>query len=171
MSSYIKLIIFIVVLLSISIAIVSMDSSMENINKSMTNISDSIVQGDKDYNESVKLLNERSFYEANQKAESARDNFNETLEKLLSIRYKYDEDLNDVHEKYFDTLINELQVKLKAVDELNQSIYYLENYYNYTGSTHGTEANDLMGNAVVYQNQRDNIVKENPKLFEKQMGF
>ena len=171
MSSYIKLIIFIVVLLSISIAIVSMDSSMENINKSMTNISDSIVQGDKDYNESVKLLNERSFYEANQKAESARNNFNDTLEKLLSIRYKYDEDLNDVHEKYFDTLINELQVKLKAVDELNQSIYYLENYYNYTGSTHGTEANDLMGNAVVYQNQRDNIVKENPKLFEKQKGF
>lgn len=171
MSSYIKLIIFIVVLVSISIAIVSMDSSMESINKSMTNISDSIVQGDEDYNESVILLNERSFYEANQKAESARDNFNDSLEKLLTIRYKYEEDLNDVHEKYFDTLINELQVKLKAVDELNQSIYYLEDYYNYTGSTHGTEANDLMDNAVIYQNQRNNIVKENPKLFEKQRGF
>ncbi|WP_405293725.1 hypothetical protein [Methanobrevibacter sp.] len=171
MSSYIKLIIFIVVLLAVSIAIVSMDSSMENINKSMTNISDSIVQGDEDYNESVKLLNERSFYEANQKAQSARDNFNESLEKLLKIRYKYEDDLNNVHEDYFDALINELEIKLKAVDELNQSIYYLENYYNYTGSTHGTEANDLMANAVQFQNERNSIVKENPKLFEKQKGF
>ena len=162
---YIKLIIFIVVLLSISAAVVLMDSSMENINKSMPEISEGISKGDIDYNDSVEFLNDRNFYEASQKAQSANKNYNESLEQLLKIRYKYDEDLNKIHKEYLDTTINELELKVKAIEELNQSIYYLENYYNYTGSTHGMEANDLMSDAVKYQNERNEIVQDNPKLF------
>ena len=165
MSSYIKLIIFIVVLLLISVAIVFIDSSVENMNHSMPAISDGIVEGDKDYNESVELLNERSFDEASQKAVSAGDNYNESLKKLKEIRDKYDKDLNEVHKDYIDTTISELNLKLNAVDELNEAIYYLRMYYNYTGSTHGTEANDIMQDAVKYQNERNEIVLENPKLF------
>ena len=165
MSSYIKLIIFIVVLLSVSAAIVLTDSSVENINESMPDISDSIVQGDEDYNKSVELLNQRSFDESNQKAISAEKNFNESLEQLSDIRQKYDDDLHGVHKEYIDTAIDELELKIKAVGELKEAIYYLRNYYNYTGSNHGTEANDLMVEAVKYQNERNNIVLENPKLF------
>ena len=58
MSSYIKLIIFILVLLSISGAILFIDSSMDNINKTMPDISNSIVDGDNDYNEAVKVRKE-----------------------------------------------------------------------------------------------------------------
>ena len=165
MSSYIKLIIFIVVLLLISAAIVFIDSSMDNINESMPSISDSIVQGDEDYNESVELLNSRNFDQASDKAKSAGDNYNDSLERLEGIRDKFDKDLNEVHKDYIDTTIKELQFKLKAVDELKESIYYLENYYNYTGSTHGTEANELMYDAVKYQDERNGIVSENPELF------
>ena len=114
MFSYIKLIIFIVVLLSISATVVLIDSSMDNINNSMPSISDSIVQGDKDYNESVKLLNQRSFIEANEKAESAGNNYNNSLKKLSEIRDKYNKDLHDVHKNYIDTTINELELKLKG---------------------------------------------------------
>jgi hypothetical protein len=159
------LIIFIVVLLAISVSVVLLDSSMDNINKSMPSISDNIVQGDVDYNESVELLNQRSFYEANQKAISAGDNYNDSLKKLSKIRDKYDDDLNEVHKEYIDTTINELELKLKAVDELKEAIYYLEMYYNYTGSTHGTQANDLMSDAVKYQNERNGIVQDNLELF------
>ena len=130
MSSYIKLIIFIVVLLLISVAIVFIDSSVVNINHSMPAISDGIVQGDKDYNESVELLNERSFDEANQKAISAGDNYNNSLKKLEKIRDKYNKDLHEVHKDYIDTTIDELNLKLKAVDELKEAIYYLRMYYN-----------------------------------------
>lgn len=165
MSSYIKLIIFIVVLLLISAAIVFIDSSMDNINESMPSISDSIVHGDEDYNESVELLNSRNFDQASDKAKSAGDNYNDSLERLEGIRDKFDKDLNEVHKDYLDTTIKELQFKLKAVDELKESIYYLENYYNYTGSTHGTEANELMYDAVKYQDERNSIVSENPELF------
>lgn len=165
MSSYIKLIIFIVVLLIISASVVFIDSSMDNINRSMPSISDSIVQGDKDYNESVELLNSRYFNDANDKAVSAGDNYNNSLKNLKDIKDKFGKDLNDVHKEYIDTTINELELKLKAVDELKESIYYLQNYYNYTGSTHGTQANELMYDAVEYQNQRNGIVQENPDLF------
>ena len=165
MSSYIKLIIFIVVLLIISASVVFIDSSMDNINRSMPSISDSIVQGDKDYNESVELLNSRYFNDANDKAISAGDNYNNSLKKLNDIKDKFNKDLNEVHKDYIDAAINELELKLKAVDELKESIYYLQNYYNYTGSTHGTQANELMYDAVEYQNQRNGIVQENPDLF------
>ena len=165
MSSYIKLIIFIVVLLIISASIVFIDSSMDNINQSMPSISEGIVQGDKDYNESVELLNSRYFNDANDKAVSAGDNYNNSLKKLKDIKDKFGKDLNEVHKDYIDTTINELELKLKAVDELKESIYYLQNYYNYTGSTHGTQANELMYDAVEYQNQRNGIVQENPDLF------
>ena len=141
---YIKLIIFVVVLLLISAAVVFIESSLDNINESMPAISDGIVQGDKDYNESVELLNSRDFEQSREKAISAGDNYNNSLQKLEGIREKYDKDLNEVHKDYIDTTINELKLKLKAVDELKEAIYYLEIYYNYTGSTHGTEANDLM---------------------------
>ena len=165
MSSYIKLIIFIVVLLTISASIVFIDSSMDNINQSMPSISEGIVQGDKDYNESVELLNSRYFNDANDKAISAGDNYNNSLKKLNDIKDKFNKDLNEVHKDYIDAAINELELKLKAVDELKESIYYLQNYYNYTGSTHGTQANELMYDAVEYQNQRNGIVQENPDLF------
>lgn len=165
MSSYIKLIIFIVVLLLISVTVVYIDSSMDNINHSMPEISDGIVQGDKDYNESVELLNSQNYDEAENKADSAGDNYNNSLHKLEDLKEKYEKDLNEVHKNYIDTSINELEVKLKAVDELKESIHYLGMYYNYTGSSHGTEANDLMSNAVNYQNKRVNIVQENPELF------
>ena len=165
MSSYIKLIIFIVVLLIISASVVFIDSSMDNINRSMPSISDSIVQGDKDYNESVELLNSRYFNDANDKAVSAGDNYNNSLKNLKDIKDKFGKDLNDVHKEYIDTTINELELKLKAVDELKESIYYLQNYYNYTGSTHGTQANELMHDALQYQNQRNGMVQDNPDLF------
>lgn len=131
----------------------------------MPQISDSIHQGDVDYNESVELLNERSFDEARQKAQSAGDNYNDSLKKLSEIKQKYNKDLHDVHKDYIDTTMKELEYKLKAVDELKESIYYLEMYYNYTGSTHGTEANDLMADAVRIQNERNEIISEYPKLF------
>lgn len=165
MSSYIKLIIFIVVLLIISASIVFIDSSMDNINQSMPSISEGIVQGDKDYNESVELLNSRYFNDANDKAISAGDNYNNSLKKLNDIKDKFNKDLNEVHKDYIDAAINELELKLRAVDELKESIYYLQNYYNFTGSTHGTQANELMYDAVEYQNQRNGIVQENPDLF------
>ena len=104
-SSYIKLIIFILALLIISAAVVLIDSSVDNINKTMPEISDSIVNGDKEYNEAVTLVNEKSFYEGMGKVESAGKNYNDSLEKIQSIKNRFSKDLNEVQNKYFDTII------------------------------------------------------------------
>ncbi len=165
MSSYIKLIIFIVVLLLISVAVVYMDSSIDNVNESMPKISDRIVQGDKDYNESVELLNTKYFEQSREKAISSGDNYNDSLHSLQSIKDKYYKDLNQVHRDYIDTTINELELKLKAVDSLKDAIYYLEMYENYTGSSCGSDANEIMYDALNYQNERNEIVQNNSKLF------
>ena len=165
MSSYVKLIIFVVVLLIISAGVVLIQSSMDNINESMPAISDGIVQGDRDYNESVRLLNNRDFVLSREMADSAEENYNGSLEKLESIRDKYGKDLNDVHKDYIDATINELKLKLKAVNELKEAIYYLESYYNYTGSNYGMQANDYMQDSLKYQNERNQIFQENPELF------
>ena len=165
MSSYIKLIIFIVVLLIISASIVFIDSSMDNINQSMPSISEGIVQGDKDYNESVELLNTRYFDQSREKAKSAEDNYNDSLHTLQNIKDKYNKDLNEVHRDYIDTTINELELKLQAVDNLKEAIDYLESYDNYTGSAYGSDANEIMYDAVNYQNERNEIVQNNTELF------
>ena len=165
MSSYVKLIIFVVVLLVISAGVVFIQSSMDNINESMPAISDGIVQGDRDYNESVRLLNNRDFVLSREMADSAEKNYNGSLEKLESIRDKYSKDLNDVHKDYIDATINELKLKLKAVNELKEAIYYLESYYNYTGSNYGIQANEYMQDSLKYQNERNEIFRENPELF------
>ena len=167
MSSYSKLIIFIVFLVIISAAIVLIDSSVDSINKSMPGISDSIVKGDADYNEAVQLVNDRSFDESLNKAISAGDNYNDSLKKLQNIKSEFSQDINDVQNEYIDTVIKELELKIQAVDKLKESIECFRVYSNYTGTNYASEANDLIYEATKYQNQRDTIVNDNPNLFKK----
>lgn len=166
MSSYSKLIIFVAVLLIISAAVVLIDSSVDSINKTMPDISDSIVNGDNDYNEAVILVNSRSFDESRNKAISAGNNYNDSLDKLKDIKNNFSSDVNEVQDEYIDTVIRELELKLQAVDKLKESIDCFEVNSNYTGTNYASEANDLIYEATKYQDQRDTLVKENPKLFK-----
>ena len=166
MSSYSKLIIFVAVLLIISVAVVLIDSSVDSINKTMPDICDSIVNGDNDYNEAVILVNSRSFDESRNKAISAGNNYNDSLDKLNDIKNNFSSDVNDIQDEYIDTVIRELELKLQAVDKLKESIDCFEVNSNYTGTNYASEANDLIYEATKYQDQRDTLVKENPKLFK-----
>ena len=166
MSGYSKLIIFIVVLIFISAAIVLIDNSVEGMNKSMPEISDSIVSGDSDYNDAVDLVNERRFSESMAKAESAGNSYNNSLNQLKDIKSNYSSDINDVQNKYIDTVIDELELKIRAVDKLKESIECFKVNSNYTGTNYASEANDLIYEASNYQNERDAIVRDNPKLFK-----
>ncbi len=171
MSSYIKLIIFVVVLLLISTAILFVDSSTDNMNKSMHEISDGIVKGDSDYNEAVELTNSKYFYDSMEKAESAGDNYNRSLSKLLEIQSDFSADVNSVHQNYINTVIQEVQFKLQAVDLLKEAIECFEIESNYTGTNYGYEANDMMNQAKEYQNQRDLIVSNNSDLFKQKFSI
>ena len=148
-------------------AVLFIDSSTDNINKFMPEISDGIVQGDTDYNEAVELVNNKNFQESMQKAESAGKNYNRSLLKLHEIQSNFSADVNNIHQEYISTAINEVEFKLKAVDSLKEAIECFEIYSNYTGSNYGFEANDAMDQALEYQHQRDSIVSDNPNLFKQ----
>ena len=165
MSKYSKLIVFILVLVLISAAIVLIDSSVDNINKSMPEISDAIVKADSDYNEAVDLVNNKDFEESMNKAVSAEENYNSSLDKLLDVQDKYSADVNEVQKEYISTVIQELELKILAGGKLQESIECFEVYSNYTGTNYASEANDLIYEATQYQNQRDAIVSDNPNLF------
>ena len=166
MSSYSKLIIFIVVLLAISAAVLFIDSSTDNMNTAMPDISGSIVDGDREYNEAVELVNNKNFYQSMEKAESAGDNYNKSLVKLHEVQSNFSSDIHGVHKDYINTVIKEVELKLEAVDLLKEAIECFEVNSNYTGSNYGFEANDAMDQAVEYQNQRNSIVEDNSKLFK-----
>lgn len=171
MSSYSKLIIFIVVLAIISASIVFIDSSTDNMNKSMKDISDGIVYGDKDYNEAVELVNNKNYQGSMEKANSAGNNYNKSLSKLREIKNNFSADVNPVHQEYINTVINEVELKLKAVDLLKQAIDCFKVNSNYTGTNYGSQANDIMNQAKEYQNQRDAIVSNNSNLFKQQFSI
>ncbi|WP_432645623.1 hypothetical protein [Methanobrevibacter sp.] len=168
MSSYSKLIIFILVLLFISAAIIFIDSSMDNINKTMPDISDSVVNGNKEYNEAVQLVNDKSFDEAKSKAISAGDNYNSSLNQLNDIRNNFSSDITNVQKEYIDTVIKELELKINAVNNLKEAIGCFELNSNYTGTTYASQANDLIYEASEYQYERDSIVENNSDLFKQQ---
>ena len=167
MSNYTKVIIFILILVLISAAIVFLDSSVDNMNKVMPDISDGIVNGDKDYNEAVELVNDKNYNGSMNKALSAEDNYNASLKSLNLLKDNFTSDVSDVHKEYINATIQELELKLKAVDYLKESIGYFEINSNYTGTSYASQANDFIYESLEYQNQRDSLVSENPDLFKQ----
>ena len=144
MSSYIKLIIFILVLLLISAAILFIDSSVDNMNELMPVISENIVNGDKDYNDAVNLVNDKNYAEAMKKATSAGNNYNSSLSKLNILKDKFTPDVNLVHKQYINNTI-----------------------MNYTGTNYGYEANTYMDQSLEYRDARDSLVTQNPNMFKQ----
>lgn len=133
----------------------------------MPEISDGIVNGDKDYNDAVDLVNNKSYTDSMNKAISAGNNYNNSLNKLHILKNNFTSDINQVHKDYINDAILELELKLKAVDKLKESIDCFEVNYNDTGSEYGFEANDYMNQSMSYKNARDSLVSENPKLFKQ----
>ena len=166
MSNYNKVIIFIVFLIVFSGALIYLHNTESSMNKNMPDISDSIVSGDSDYNAAVDLLNNKNYDESKNNAISANNNFNQSLILLLSIKDDLTSDTNDVHNKYINSVISELELKMNATDYLMESIDYYKNYQNSTGNEYSSHANEIMKDALEFQNVRNDLVKQNPNLFK-----
>ncbi len=166
MSDYSKVIIFIIILIVFSGAVIYLYNSESNMNHFMPDISSSIVAGDSDYNSAVDLLNSKNYSEAKNKAISAKNNFNQSMIKLSDIKYNFTSDTDDVHKNYINTVLNELQLKINATDYLLEAIDNFKDSKNSTGNDYSNQANNLMKDALEFQNVRNNLVKDNPDLFK-----
>ena len=170
-SKVIKLIIFIIVLVSLSAAIVYMESSMDNMNRIMPEISDNIVQGDKEYNEAVDLVNEKYFYDGAEKLNSAEGHYKKSLDLLSKIKNNVTVDVDDVHVQYINLVYAEVEMKLKAVNSFKTAIEYFKIEENATGTSYAGEANEYIYEAIGFQNSRDALVKNNSNLFKENYIF
>ena len=132
----------------------------------MPDISSNIVTGDSDYNSAVDLLNSKNYGEANNKAISAKNNFNQSMIQLLNIKNNFTSDTNDVHKNYINTVLKELELKMNATDYLLKAIDNFKDHKNSAGNDYSKRANELMKEALEFQNVRNNLVKENPNLFK-----
>ena len=166
MSDYSKVIIFIIILIVFSGAVIYLYNSESNMNHFMPDISSSIVAGDSDYNSAVDLLNSKNYSEANNKAISAKNNFNQSMIQLSDIKDNFTSDTDDVHKNYINTVLNELQLKINATDYLLEAIDNFKDSKNSTGNDYSNQANNLMKDALEFQNVRNNLVKDNPDLFK-----
>ena len=166
MSKYTNVIIFIFILIVFSAAVIYLYNSESSVNAVMPEISDSIVAGDSDYNQAVDLLNDKNYNEAKNKAISAENNFNQSIIRLESIKDNLTSDNNDVHKNYVNALLSELELKMSAAENLLEAIDYYGNYQNGTGNSYSYQANELMNEALDFQNVRNDLVKDNPDLFK-----
>lgn len=166
MSDYSKVIIFIVILIVFSGAVIYLYNSESSMNHLMPDISSNIVAGDSDYNSAVDLLNNKNYSEANNKAISAKNNFNQSMIQLLDIKDNFTSDTDDVHKNYINTVLNELELKINATDYLLEAIDNFKDSKNSTGNDYSNQANELMKEALEFQNVRNNLVRENPDLFK-----
>ena len=166
MSSYTKVIIFILVLIIFSVTVIYLYNSENAMNEVMPEISSYIAKGDSDYNEAVKLLNGKNYNEARNKAISAQNNFNHSMSLLLSIKDNFTSDTGDIHKNYINTVLSELGLKINATEYLLKAINCYQNYENSTGNGYAEQANSIMKNALDFQKVRVDLVKNNTKLFK-----
>ena len=166
MSDYSKVIIFIIILIVFSGAVIYLYNSESSMNHLMPDISSNIVTGDSDYNSAVDLLNSKNYGEAKNKAISAKNNFNQSMIQLSNIKNNFTSDTSDVHKNYINTVLKELKLKMNATDYLLKAIDNFKDHKNNTGNDYSKRANELMKEALEFQNVRNNLVKENPNLFK-----
>jgi hypothetical protein len=164
-SDYKKSLIFIFLLVIIALAIVYVGFSMDSLDNSMAEISNNIADGDKEYNEAVNLINNKNYDAASEKALFASDDYNKTLRDLSDIQNNSD-NFKEIHKKYINTTITEIELKQDAASNLVNAINYLKNNDNTTGSSYGSQANSLMDKAIIYQDARNALVNNNPDLFK-----
>lgn len=161
-----KTIIVIAVLLATVSVSGCIKTPMDNINDIIPNLSQSIEYGDLNYNEAVKYSNSKNYVAAEQKVQNASTNFLDAQNKILEIE-KYKENINDtVYIQYINLIEQELVLKQNATAYLQLGIQAFKNGDKKLANGYISSANSIMREAVSIQNQRENLVKNNPNKFK-----
>ncbi|MCC7554008.1 MAG: hypothetical protein KO202_05930 [Methanobacteriaceae archaeon] len=147
------------------------NSSIDNINEIMLEISNGIVEGDNYYNESVSAINSKHFDDADRKANLAIKKFTKSKKNILETN-KYYEGVNQtIYIEYLNLLEDEIDLKNNASSNLLLASQEYENKDIQAGNSYSQIANSKMNEAVEIQNQRNNIVEDNPDLFKEFFYF
>ncbi|MDR0900343.1 MAG: hypothetical protein LBM26_01680 [Methanobrevibacter sp.] len=160
-----KIIIILVILATVSIS-GCINSPLDNINEIIPNLSQHIVNGDNNYNEAVKAVNNLDYAIADEKAKTAKSEFNEAQNNLLEIN-KYTDNINEtLYLQYIQLLKEEINLKQNATKNLQLATEYFESGSISSANSYVDIANSLMDQGITIQKEREQIIKDNPGKFQ-----
>jgi len=158
------IIIIIAILATISIS-GCISSPIDNINNIVPSLTQSIEDGGLSFNEAVRYSNNRDYINAEEKIQAASTSFLDAQNKILDIK-KYYGDINDtLYLQYFDLIERELNLKQNATAHMQLAIQSFKSGNRNTANEYVNKANNIMREAKLIQDQRENLVKNNPNKF------
>lgn len=141
-------------------------SNTSQIDGLSSTINSHIKNGDQYYNNSAKAANQFQYNTALSYCNNASSEFN-LAQTSAKQGLTYAQNSNDtVYVNYMQNVVNELDAKINATDELKTAISYLQDNDTVNANTHIGNANDLMNNAVQFNNLRQQIIQQNPTKFK-----
>ena len=160
-----KIIILIVLLATVSIS-GCINSPIDNINNVIPSLTQSIEMGGLNFNEAVQYSNRQDYVSAEEKIQSASTNFLNAQNKILEIKGYYDGINETLYLQYLDLVEEELSLKQNATAQMQLAIQAFSDGKKVVANEYVRKSNNLMNEAIALQNQRENLVKNNPNKFK-----
>ncbi|MCL2687190.1 MAG: hypothetical protein FWE58_01480 [Methanobrevibacter sp.] len=159
-----------IIIISVIIATIAISGCIkgpiDNVNDIIPKLSENIRNGNSNFNDAVNYTNNKNYVIADEKAQTALNYFTEAQNNLLDIKRHY-EDINDtVYIQYMDLLREEISLKENATSQLQIAIQNFKNNNPSNGNRYVSSANNVMNQGIVIQNQREQLVLDNPDKFK-----
>lgn len=164
-----KFIIPIIIIIIFSVVLVSgcITSDISNINAQADNVNTHVKSGDHYYNLSASDANSLSLTKAASEVNDSNNDYTQALTAAQSA-YNYAQNSNDaIYVQYTQNIQTSIEYKLNATLELKTAINLLKNNNTAEANTHLTTANDYMNKSLTYDNNSQNILKQNPSKFKQ----
>lgn len=141
-------------------------SDITKIDQLAPQINSHLQKGDNYYNESAKDLNNHDINSSLSNVDSAFSEYN-SARTLTSQALSYAQSSQDkVYIQYLQLVLSEIDAKLNATSELRTAGQLFQADENETANTNLGSANTMMVNAQKFQEQKDQLVKQNPDKFK-----
>ena len=131
-----------------------------------TSINTHLKSGDGDYNNAGTDANKFLYSKGLKEIDNASSEFN-LAKSFASQSFTYAQNSNDtIYINYMQSVLNEIDAKINATNELKTAIPYLMDNDTVNANIHIGNANGFMNKATTFNDQRENIVKQNPTKFK-----
>ncbi|WP_052334652.1 hypothetical protein [Methanobrevibacter wolinii] len=160
-----KLLAVVIIILLAVIVFGLISSNMDYVNSSIPEISNKISTGDINYNNAVKDMNNKQYDNALNELNTAKSAFSGASSLLNDIKKDNSINSNDVYSSYLEATSNEVNYKENASSNLLIAVNALKNNNIPTGNNYIYYAGNDMSQALIYQQERNQIVESNHDKF------
>ena len=141
-------------------------SDVSKIDGLSTSINTHLKNGDQNFNNAGYDANKFLYDQALKNCDNATAEYNQAR-SLASEGLTFANSSNDtVYTTYMQYVLDELDAKINATNELKTAIPFLMDNDTVNANNHVANANAFMSKSTDFNNQREDIVKQNPTKFK-----